>query len=203
MEAPDFVVETEQLRLRPILPCDAAVVATFDGTPEVRRWLNRQVPRSVQELREHFAAARGRAARGEAYLLALEERTGGAVIGTIGIRYFRHPLQANLGYTLAPAAWGRGLMTEAVAAATALAFEDRHAARVEASVQVGNHASRRVLEKCGFACDGTLRASTQVDGEWRDEWFMTRLRSEWEDEGRPGRPRRIRGQLGEAPSPGP
>lgn len=196
MAPPEFLVETARLRLRPQVPADVPAVLAFEGLPAVRRFLNRPHGLTPEEAAERFAADLERFRRGEAYYLVLEELAGGALVGTLGIRFFRHPLQANLGYTLAPAAWGRGLMSEAVAAATALAFEDCHAARVEATVQVGNHASRRVLEKCGFACDGTHRASTQVDGAWRDEWFMTRLREEWEAEGRPGLPRRVAGRLG-------
>jgi RimJ/RimL family protein N-acetyltransferase len=187
--------------MRPQVPEDAEAVLAFDGLPEVRRFLNRSRGMELADARQRFTEDLEKFRRGEAYYLALEELGSGELVGTLGIRFFRHPLQANLGYTLAPGSWGQGLATEAVAAATALAFEDCHANRVEASVQVGNVASRRVLEKCGFACDGTLRASTLANGEWRDEWFMTRLRTEWEAEGRPGLPRRIVGRLGQAPPP--
>ena len=55
------------------------------------------------------------------------------------------------GYCVLPAYRGRGLATEMVGALLAWAFTHRAVARVEAETAVENRASRRVLEKCGFA----------------------------------------------------
>ncbi len=60
------------------------------------------------------------------------------------------------------------------------AFNHLEAERVYASVFVDNIASRRVLEKTGYRLDGTLRSNVLKLNEWRDEWFFTILRSEWE-----------------------
>ena len=79
-------------------------------------------------------------------------------------------------------------MTDAVRLVTHFSFEQLDALRVYATVFTGNVASRRVLEKCGFALDGTLRQQVPKRGEWLDEWFLTLLRAEWEpkrDEYRP------------------
>jgi len=59
-----------------------------------------------------------------------------------------------------------------------------------AQVFVGNHATRRVLEKNGYDLDGTLRGAILKGGEWRDLWFFTLLRAEWDLRREWYRPRR-------------
>lgn len=98
----------------------------------------------------------------------------------LGLRFRTHPRHGNLGYWLGRPAWGRGLATEAVALACHLAFEHCFCIRADAFTRVENAASQRVLEKCGFHLDGTLRANVQKDGAWHDEAFYTLLRKEWE-----------------------
>jgi [ribosomal protein S5]-alanine N-acetyltransferase len=55
-----------------------------------------------------------------------------------------------LGYWLGPDYWGRGIMTEAVAAVLELGREDGRAKRFSGCVKESNLGSRRVLEKNGF-----------------------------------------------------
>jgi len=62
----------------------------------------------------------------------------------------------DLGYVLAAAQQGRGLMPEAVRALTELALSNPGVFHVQAVLDVENVASRRVLEKCGFAREGRL-----------------------------------------------
>jgi RimJ/RimL family protein N-acetyltransferase len=67
---------------------------------------------------------------------------------------FRRPPGSplNVGYILGRAFWGRGVATAALRE-----FLSAHELRrpLLATVSVGNPASRRVLEKCGFITDGT------------------------------------------------
>lgn len=63
----------------------------------------------------------------------------------------------EIGYWLETALTGQGFATEMVQALTRFAFESFKAARVQIVTQVGNEASRRVAEKCGFALEATLK----------------------------------------------
>lgn len=66
---------------------------------------------------------------------------------------FRRPADSplNVGYILGKAFWGQGVATRALRL-----FLDEHEPRrpLLATVSVGNPASRRVLEQCGFVTDG-------------------------------------------------
>lgn len=85
---------------------------------------------------------------------------------------------AELGYEIAPAHWGRGLATSSVRAAVNWAFTASVIRRIHAYVWVGNVASIRVLEKSGFQREGVLRAFRVCRGEPRDYLLYARLRGE-------------------------
>jgi ribosomal-protein-alanine N-acetyltransferase len=88
----------------------------------------------------------------------------------IGIRLGQdvHRHTASLGYWLGEEFWGRGIMTEAVAAFTDFCFENFPLRRISAEVFANNPASARVLEKTGFIFEGRLKNNVVKDGELLD-----------------------------------
>lgn len=64
----------------------------------------------------------------------------------------------ELGYGIDERHRGKGYATEAVKAMAAWAFGHGEIRAVEAETEAGNGASRRVLEKCGFAATGEIGA---------------------------------------------
>jgi len=121
-----------------------------------------------------------------AFLAAHPEETHLAIvpdhepIGSVGI-YRRRGLEefvGELGYWLGPSAWGKGYATEAARALTEHAFATTPLQRIEARVFAWNPASRRVLEKAGFALEGVKRRAAYKDGQHVDEWLYARLRGE-------------------------
>jgi [ribosomal protein S5]-alanine N-acetyltransferase len=76
----------------------------------------------------------------------------------------------------------KGHMTEALALLARYLFETRTIRRLQPSVVVGNLASKRVAEKCGFTSEGMARKTVLLRGEHRDlEWFSL-LREEAEQQ---------------------
>lgn len=75
---------------------------------------------------------------------------------------------AELGYFLAKPWWGQGLMTWAVQRITAEAFSRYDICRIYAEPFAHNFGSRRVLEKTGFALEGTLYRSVCKNGQMYD-----------------------------------
>lgn len=85
---------------------------------------------------------------------------------------------AEVGYWLAPAARGRGLLTRALRLVLGVAFDPGGPELVRVSWQayVGNWPSRRVAWRVGFRVEGTVRLHTvQRDGIRRDSWVGTIL----------------------------
>lgn len=74
----------------------------------------------------------------------------GRLIGFGGLTLSEKFAGLNLSYHLHPEIWRRGFATEFGRAALEFAFAVLGADRVMGLVRPANHASRRVLEKCGF-----------------------------------------------------
>lgn len=85
------------------------------------------------------------------------------VIGSIGVHEDRKRMNPNskmIGYVLSSDYWGRGLMPEAVNEVVRFLFEEEDIDIISCYHYPFNEKSRRVIEKCGFIYEGTLRAST-------------------------------------------
>ena len=103
---------------------------------------------------------------------AIERRSDKRLIGSIGLitDSARHYGAAqSLGYALGVDYWGQGYMTEAVRAVVGFGFSALGLDLISATCYPDNPASRRVLEKCGFVYEGTLRrAELLYNGEIKD-----------------------------------
>lgn len=122
-------------------------------------------------------------AAGRAYPLLLFERVPGVgptLVGGLTIEHVRlgAAMSASLGYWLGVGATGRGLMTEALEAVTAYAFETLNLSRLEAACLPENGPSRRLLLRCGFQEEGLARAYLRIDGAWRDHVVYERRRAD-------------------------
>lgn len=170
----------DKVRLRPIREADAEVAYELVKNEAVVSTLDWDGPNNVEELRDTYRRWEEEIKNGESYNLVIECTEQPGLIGCLGIRFQRHPQQANVGYWLGEPFWNKGYMTEAVRLGCHLSFKYLNVARAYATVFVGNTGSRRVLEKNNFSLDGTLRSHFYKQGKWVDGWFFTLLRSEWE-----------------------
>ena len=96
-------------------------------------------------------------------------------IGSIGLMIGTdvHRFTAEIGYWLAEPFWGQGIMTRAVKIITNYGLHDLKLHRIFAEPYVTNPASVRVLEKAGFAREGTLRANAFKDGKVLDQFLYS------------------------------
>ena len=106
--------------------------------------------------------------------------TPAEAIGCIGLTMGHdvHRKAAELGYWLAEPFWGRGIMSETVAAFSDYAFSAHNdLVRIYAEPFAGNAASARILEKAGFIREGCLRANVCKDGRILDSLMYARVRN--------------------------
>jgi len=104
----------------------------------------------------------------------------GNIVGNIGVyrRQNVHRLTAEVGYFLAEAYWGKGIMAQAVRLMCAYVFEHSDIVRIDADPYAYNHASCRVLEKAGFQYEGTLRRNAVKNGVVLDMKMYSILRGD-------------------------
>ncbi len=173
---------TPRLHLRRFRPEDAPVLAAYRSVPDVARYQGWSAPVGEEEARllvRQFAAGDPEAPGWFQY--AVEERATGALVGDVGVRLDENGMQADLGFTLAPAAQGRGYATEAVRAVLGDLFGRRGLHRVSAECDARNHASARLLERVGFRREGLRPAYTWLKGEWTDDVLYGLLAEWWRD----------------------
>ena len=129
--------------------------------------------------RADVEAALAQHERGQCVPLAILDHDG-SVAGRITLNTIvRGAFEScSAGYWLAVGSTGRGLATEAVRAAVALAFGDLGLHRVEAGTLVGNRASQAVLARAGFTRYGLAPRYLRIAGEWQDHVLFQRLADE-------------------------
>lgn len=94
----------------------------------------------------------------------------GEAIGSIGV-FPQEDIEcknAEMGYWLGEAFWSKGIITRAVSMMIPIAFEKFDIDRIYARPFGNNPASKRVLEKCGFSLEATIRKGVYKNGEYRD-----------------------------------
>jgi RimJ/RimL family protein N-acetyltransferase len=98
--------------------------------------------------------------------------------------------QLEIGYALLPHERGKGYGSEAITIIVDYLFLTKAIARIQATTDVKNKPSQRVLEKNEFKREGTIRKAGFVRGQWRDEFLYSILREEWKE------PKSVRSQNG-------
>lgn len=90
----------------------------------------------------------------------------GQLVGSVSVERKEdvYRRDGEVGYFLHQEQWTRGIMTEAVRQICALAFSELDLLRITGLVNAPNLASRRVLEKNGFALEGIMKQAV-VKGE--------------------------------------
>jgi len=143
-------LKTARLTLRPLVLTDADWIARESGRPEVANTLA-LVPAPNPALFAEMFILTVLAKRTD-IVRAVVDRETGEPLGVIGAHHKGEGVY-GFGYWYGPAAWGRGIATEA-GAALRDALRDAGAARLTAGYFTSNAASARVLEKLGFEHTG-------------------------------------------------
>ena len=175
---PPETFRTERLILRRPLLADARALFTrWARDEEVTRYLAWRPHVSLQESKEHIARCRVSWETGTEYVWFIDDQDNGELVGSLAARANEHGV--NLGYALAREVWGQGLMTEALEPVVTWWLAQPGIFRVWATCDVDNRASARVLEKCGFELEGTLRCwqpHPNIGAEPRDALCYGRVR---------------------------
>ena len=82
-------------------------------------------------------------------------------------------------YCIGRAYQNKGYITEAVRAVTAFGFETVGFNRIQVCCRRVNLPSKRVIEKCGFTYEGTLRQYFNHFGEFQDRLYYAMLKEEY------------------------
>lgn len=171
---------TPRLTLRRFREADAPALAAYRSDSDVAHFKSWTAPVSAETARgwvRDFAAASPSEPGMFQYAVELTEER--RLVGDIGVHLHENLRQAELGFTLARAAQGRGYATEAVRAVLADLFEARGLHRVSAECDARNTRSAALLERVGFTREGFRRQATRMKGEWTDDLVFGLLAADW------------------------
>ncbi|GAA1667984.1 GNAT family protein [Kribbella yunnanensis] len=173
-------VQTERLTLRRFTPGDATAFAAYRSDPEVARFQSWEAPvREPEALTTVTGFGNGDPDAPGWFQYAVD--LDGVLIGDLGLHLDENLMQAELGFTLAPAYQGKGYATEAVRGLLDHLFTAKNLHRVSAECDARNTSSARLLERVGFQREGLRRSHTWIKGEWTDDLLFGLLRSDYLD----------------------
>ena len=175
-------LETERLTLRPLTAEDAPDLKEWLGLDEIYTYWGRKASKGERDPELLFIDARPWVKRkpSQDFNWGIVWKESGKVIGMLAIFDVQNQRMASVGYRLHPAYWRQGIVTEALRRAVDFVFSETELRRLEATADVRNVASLRVLEKCGFIREGTVRQGKMVS-VYCDYAIFGLLRSDWEE----------------------
>jgi RimJ/RimL family protein N-acetyltransferase len=175
-----ITLETPRLILREWEPSDWRAAYTYARLPEVYRFMT-WGPNSPAQTRAFIRRCitlrreRSRAA----FEFAVVLKDGGRLIGGCGLRIKNRDLrEADLGYCLYTACWGKGYGTELAKALRDFGFHRLRMRRIWATCDVLNHRSEKVLRKIGMKKEGCFRKHMRIRGRWRSSYFYAILETD-------------------------
>ena len=171
-------IETERLVLREILPTDENGLFELDSNPNVHTYLGNNPVDNIEQIREVIAMIRKQYIDNGIGRWAIIDKNTNDFIGWTGLKFVTETTnnQINfydLGYRLIEKYWGKGIATETTKATLKYAFEKLNLTEVYGMCDVGNMASKNVLEKTGlkfietFDLDGIAHNWFKITN---DEW---------------------------------
>jgi RimJ/RimL family protein N-acetyltransferase len=174
---PAYRIETPRLVIRCWDPKDAAMMQA--ATAESREHLlpfmpwARDEPQTVEQKAETARRFRGLFDRSEDYVYGIFNPDESRVLGGTGLHTRPKGNALEIGYWIHKDYINQGLITEATAALTRVAFELYQVERVEIHCSVENHASAAIPRKLGYVHEATRRRFGYAYGKTSDQMIWT------------------------------
>jgi RimJ/RimL family protein N-acetyltransferase len=178
IEFPAAGITDGEILLRLLAEADLPALVGAVQDPEIPRWTRVPSPYGDPEARDWLRTQARMRESGEGLDLMIIDRRE-ELVGGIGIpRFDREERSCELGYWLAVAARGRGVMTRAVRLLARWIFDNLPVDRIAILVDAENAPSRRVAERAGFTFEGVLRSHTIIKGTRRDMCSYSLIRED-------------------------
>ncbi|MEA1831777.1 GNAT family N-acetyltransferase [Methylobacterium durans] len=161
-----FRLETRRLWLRWPCAADAEAIVDLAGDRAVSE-MTARIPHPLDRttVDGFIVKSRWGNTEGRSLVMAIAPRgRPQSLIGIVAIEPDPGAAGPHLGYWLGAAHWNNGLVTEAVGAMVEAFFAYTPGQVLTSAVRVENVASRRVLQKCGFAHEGSALAPFPARG---------------------------------------
>ncbi|MCX6658070.1 MAG: GNAT family protein [Euryarchaeota archaeon] len=181
------VLKTRRLVLRQVTMEDAPWYFEHFNMNEIAEGQDHPGPRNLREARAElklYFVDVFRLKRGIRWGITV--KGDDKLIGSAGFYKWIQPerYQAEMGYDLNPAYWGKGIMTEALSAIIQYGFDHMGLHRIEVLISHHNRRSQKLIRELGFKREGVLRDHYFIEGRFSDDVIFSLLKEEWEGAGK-------------------
>lgn len=175
-------IETERLILRRFAYSDDdAMLRYWVADEKIQSLYSEPVYSTKEAVRGLLDKYIGSYEKNDYYRWAITEKGADECIGQIAFFLVDSKNHfAEIEYCVGSAFQCRGYATEATKALIAYGFDRINLHKVQICTKTINAPSKRVIEKCGFTYEGTLRDYFCMNGEYVGRLYFSILRSEYE-----------------------
>lgn len=161
---------TERLLLRRITKKDLPELLILRSDPQVMKFIDKEPAKDMQDAIEFLARVDNDIDTNQAIQWAITLKENPAVlIGGICLWHFRFAdYRAEVGYSLLPAHWRKGIMKEAVQEVLAFGFKTLNLHSIEANINPHNTGSATLLESVGFVKEAHFKEDYFFRGKFLD-----------------------------------
>jgi RimJ/RimL family protein N-acetyltransferase len=176
-------IRTDRLLLRRPRPADAAALAERRSDSRVAEFQNWVPPYPLERAEAMLAGLVESTwlANDDWSMLTIADADDRTIYGDLALHPTWDGRSIEIGYSLAPSAWGRGYASEAVGALVERLWSDPNVTRLSAMLHPDNVASEQVLERTGFLFEGRTRLSYWVADDNTDDLLYGMTRAERQD----------------------
>ncbi|MFZ4828749.1 MAG: GNAT family N-acetyltransferase [Phototrophicaceae bacterium] len=174
-----YQLETERLRLRPLLHQDLPMICEYLQDVDIHHnTLLIPYPYHLEHAESFLQMVYEQFANASDYVFALSLKSDQRFMGVISLHLLPHA-KGEVGYWLGKPHWGQGYMSEALQRVIAFGFTDLGLQRIQATHFTHNVASGRVMQKANMTREGILRHWYHKDGKPVDVCMYSILREEY------------------------
>lgn len=174
-------IETERLILRRFEHTDdEAMLKYWIADEKIQSLYSEPVYTTKEAVKELLDKYISSYEKDDYYRWAIIEKTTGECIGQIAYFLVDSKNQfAEIEYCIGSEFQCNGFATEATKAVIAYGFDKMNLHKVQICTKTINLPSKRVIEKCGFTYEGTLRDYFYMNGEYVGRLYFSILREEY------------------------
>ena len=158
------VLETDRLIIRTLNEADVTDLKEWLGRDEIYTYWGRNASKGEKNPELMFIDPRPWVKRKPSpdfdWGIVLKETN--TVIGMIAVFDIQNSRMGDIGYRIHPEYWNMGITTEALKEVVKFVFENTEIDRLNGRADVRNIASNKILERCGFIKEGTIRQGKMV-----------------------------------------
>ena len=163
------VFETERLFLRQIIAEDANDMFELRTNERVLRYTDRPKMKNIQEAVDLIKTISDAFENNNGIAWSIDSKETMKTAGHITYwKIIKEHHRAEIGYTLFPEYWGKGLMTEAINKVIDFGFSKMKLHSIEANVNPNNLPSIKLLERIGFKREAYFKENYFFDGKFLD-----------------------------------